>query len=387
MIKIDNFVIQLGNGCYNKDASFLDGKTKMKKILFLTPYPLNSAPSQRFRFEQYFQFLKNETINYEISSFLDKKTWSIFYKKGYTLRKVIGILKGILKRHFILFSLYKYDKLFIHREACLIGPVYFEWLYAKVFRKEIIYDFDDAIWIKDVSAVNKSLGWLKFPNKTEKIIAYSTTVIAGNNYLADYAMKYNKHVFVIPTTIDTNYHFPNKTIKQNEKIRIGWTGTITTNNHLKFLFPVLAKLKNKYPQVELVMISNAPIKGSSIEISYQQWNKTTEIEDLTQIDIGIMPLPDNEWAKGKCGFKGLQYMALEISTIMSPVGVNTEIIQDGENGFLAISEADWMEKLSRLIESKELREKIGKAGRKTVVERYSIEANREIFLSIFRGAI
>lgn len=359
----------------------------MIKILFLTPYPLNSAPSQRFRFEQYLPFLKVEKINFDVVPFLDTKTWKIFYKEGYTLQKIVGILKGILKRHLILFSLHQYDKLFIHREACLVGPIYFEWLYAKVFRKKIIFDFDDAIWIKDVSGVNKKLSWLKFPNKTGKIISYSTTVITGNNYLANYALMFNSNVKMIPTTIDVNYHFSHKVIKQNEKIRIGWTGTITTNNHLKLLFPVLTELKKKYPQVELVMISNAPIADSSIEISYQPWNKSTEIEDLSSFDIGIMPLPDDEWAKGKCGFKGLQYMALEIPTIMSPIGVNTEIINNGVNGFLAISDADWIEKLSRLIESKELREKIGKAGRKTVVDRYSIDANRERFLKILQKPI
>ncbi|MBW6482158.1 MAG: glycosyltransferase family 4 protein [Vicingaceae bacterium] len=356
----------------------------MTKILFLTPYPLNSAPSQRFRFEQYLQFLQNENIKYELTSFLDEKTWTVFYKKGFTFQKILGILKGILKRHFILFSLHKYDKLFIHREACLVGPAYFEWLYARVFRKEVIYDFDDAIWIKDVSDVNKKLSWLKFPNKTGKIITYSTTVIAGNNYLANYALQFNINVKVIPTTIDVTYHYPHKIVRQNEKIRIGWTGTITTNNHLKLLFSVLVKLKKKYPQVELVMISNTNIADPSIEISYQQWNKNTEIEDLSRFDIGIMPLPDDEWAKGKCGFKGLQYMALEIPTIMSPVGVNTEIIEDGKNGFLATSDTDWIEKLSRLIETKELREKIGRAGRKTVVENYSIESQKEAFFKIIQ---
>lgn len=359
----------------------------MIKILFLTPYPLNSAPSQRFRFEQYLPFFENENINYEVTAFLNEKTWRIFYKEGYTLQKIVGILKGILKRHLILFSLHQYDKLFIHREACLIGPAYFEWLYAKVFRKKIIFDFDDAIWIKDVSHVNKKLSWLKFPNKTEKIITYATTVIAGNNYLAAYAKQFNKNVCVIPTTIDTSYHYPHKTIKEEKKIRIGWTGTITTNNHLKLLFPVLAEIKKKYPQVELVMISNVPIKDEQLEIIYIKWDITKEIEDLSSFDIGIMPLPDDEWAKGKCGFKGLQYMALEIPTIMSPVGVNAEIIQDGENGFLATSETDWIEKLSRLIESEELREKIGRAGRNTVVDRYSIDANRERFLKILQKPI
>lgn len=359
----------------------------MKKILFLTPYPLHSAPSQRFRLEQYLAFLPTSGIQYKVSSFLDEKTWAIFYKKGYTIKKIVGILKGILKRHYILFSLHQYDKLFIHREACLIGPTYFEWLYAKVFRKKIIFDFDDAIWIKDVSHVNKKLSWLKSPAKTSKIIGYATTVIAGNNYLAAYAKQFNTNVHIIPTTINTNYHYPRRTINEEKKIRIGWTGTITTNNHLKSLLPVLAELKNNYPHIELVMISNAPIEDASIEITYKQWNKDTEIEDLSAFDIGIMPLPNDEWAKGKCGFKGLQYMALEIPTIMSSVGVNTEIIMDRVNGYLANSDKDWIEKLSRLIESKELREKIGKAGRKTVVESYSVKANKDRFLSIFHETI
>lgn len=356
----------------------------MKKILFLTPYPLHSAPSQRFRFEQYLPFLPTSGIQYKVASFLDERTWAVFYKKGYTIKKIVGILKGILKRHFILFSLHQYDKLFIHREACLIGPAYFEWLYAKIFKKEIIFDFDDAIWIKDVSHVNKKLSWLKSPTKTSKIIGYATTVIAGNKYLSAYAKQFNTNVHIIPTTIDTNYHYPHKTINEEKKIRIGWTGTITTNNHLKLLLPLLAKLKRNYPDIELVMISNTPIEDASIEITYKQWNKDTEIEDLSAFDIGIMPLPDDEWAKGKCGFKGLQYMALEIPTIMSPVGVNAEIITDNVNGFLAYSDKDWIEKLSQLIESKELREKIGKAGRKTVEAIYSIEANKEDFLKIIQ---
>ena len=357
----------------------------MKKILFLTPYPLNSAPSQRFRFEQYLPFFKKEGISYKVVSFLDKKTWAIFYKKGYTLQKVIGILKGIINRHLVVFYLHNYDKVFIHREACLVGPAYFEWLYAKVFQKIIIYDFDDAIWIKDVSEVNKKLSWLKSPNKTAKIISYASTIIAGNTYLANYALQFNKNVQVIPTTIDVGYHSKKNNITSIEKIRIGWTGTITTNNHLQLIFPVLAEIKKKYPQVELVMISNAPIIDSSIETNYLKWDRETEINDLSTFDIGIMPLPNDEWAKGKCGFKGLQYMALEIPTVMSPVGVNTEIIQDGVNGFLAKNEQDWIEKLSILIESKELREKIGKEGRKTVVEMYSINAQQEEFVKIIKA--
>ena len=132
------------------------------------------------------------------------------------------------------------------------------------------------------------------------------------------------------------------------------------------------------------MISNQPIISSKFRLKFVEWKQSSEIEDLSQIDIGIMPLPDNEWAKGKCGFKGLQYMALEIPTIMSPVGVNTEIIQDRKNGFLASNKNEWISKLSALIESKELRESLGKNGRKTIEKKYSITNHKDFLISLLK---
>lgn len=355
----------------------------MTKILFLTPYPLNSAPSQRFRFEQYFPFFADKNIDYHTSPFLDEATWKIFYKKGYFFKKTLGIIKGLINRHLLIFKIHQYDKLFIHREAAMVGPAYFEWIYAKILKKEIIFDFDDAIWLKDVSNANENLSWLKFPNKTKAIITYSKTIIAGNNYLAHYAKQFNNNVFVIPTTIDTNYHFiANK--KTAKSIKIGWTGSVTTNKHLALVINIIKELAKKYPHIEIIMISNQPIIQSDLKIKFIAWNQESEINDLSQINIGIMPLPDDKWAKGKCGFKGLQYMALEIPTIMSPVGVNTEIIQDGVNGFLANSNEEWFNKLESLILSEDLRVKLGKAGRQTVIEKYSVEANKDYFLSLFK---
>lgn len=359
----------------------------MTKFLFISPYPLNQAPSQRFRFEQYLNEFR--TQNFEIShqSFLDEKTWTIFYKKGYLLKKIRGIISGLCSRFALIFTIHRYQIVFIHRETCFIGGAFFEYLYSKR-NKNIIFDFDDAIWLHDVSKANDSLGWLKQPEKTSKIISYSKLVIAGNMYLAEYAKKYNSNVIIIPTTIDTDYHFK-KTAKTNSgKITIGWTGSSTTNRHLKILLPVINILKAKFSEhICFVMISNIPLEDTSALIEFKAWNKETEIEDLAQFDIGIMPLPDDEWTRGKCGFKGLQYMALEIPTVMSPVGVNTEIIQDGQNGFLAKTEDEWIQKLSLLIESPELREKLGKAGRKTVVEKYSVEANKQKYLDAFNSVL
>jgi len=355
----------------------------MTKILFLTPYPTNSAPSQRFRFEQYFSFFKDENIDYDTLSFLDEATWKIFYQKGFLLKKTLGILKGLLNRHLLLLKIHQYDKLFIHREAAMIGPAYFEWIYSKLFKKEIIFDFDDAIWLKDVSNANQNLSWLKFPDKTKSIIAYSKTIIAGNTFLSNYAKQFNANVYVIPTTIDTNYHYPSKkTI--SDTIKIGWTGSSTTNKHLELISDVLQHITQTYSNVKIIMISNQPIISSKFRLKFVEWKQSSEIEDLSQIDIGIMPLPDNEWAKGKCGFKGLQYMALEIPTIMSPVGVNTEMIQDRKNGFLASNKNEWISKLSALIESKELRESLGKNGRKTIEKKYSITNHKDFLISLLK---
>jgi glycosyltransferase involved in cell wall biosynthesis len=248
----------------------------------------------------------------------------------------------------------------------------------------LIYDFDDAIWLNDTSQGNENLSWLKKPSKTLKIIEMSDLVLAGNNYLANYARPYNPRVEIMPTTIDTSYHKIEKDKNISGKICIGWTGTSTTLKHFETIIPFLIKLKEKYnDRIYFKLIVNFPYRVKELEIEARSWSLENEIEDLSEIDIGIMPLPNDEWANGKCGFKGLQYMSLEIPTIMSPVGVNTEIIQDGENGFLASGEQEWIDKLSLLIEDSELRKKIGAAGRKTVVEKYSVQAHKERYVQYF----
>jgi glycosyltransferase involved in cell wall biosynthesis len=354
------------------------------KVLFVIPYPLNQAPSQRFRFEQYIEFLNQNGINTDFAPFLNFNTWKIFYKPGATFQKTLGIINGFIKRFLLIFKLHKYNFIFIHREACPVGPAFFEFLFARIFKKNIIFDFDDAIWLHDVSDANGKMGWLKKPQKTAKIIHYSKLITAGNNYLADYAKKHNQNVMIIPTTINTDYHNSKKT--NNNQIIIGWTGTSTTIKHFELSFNVLLKIIEKYgKKIKIRLISNQPVEHAPFEIEFIPWNKETEIEDLSQLDIGIMPLPEDKWANGKCGFKGLQYMALKIPTIMSPVGVNCEIIKDGDNGYLAQTDEEWFNKICSLIDSETLRVKMGENGRKTVLERYSVEAQKKQYLKAFQS--
>ncbi len=363
---------------------------KKPKVLFLIPYSLGIAPGQRFRFEQYVDFLSS---HYDISysCFINQNTYSILYSKN-TIKnlslKIVGLTISSIRLLLRIPTFKKFDVIFIYREVSLIGPPFVEWILFKLFKKKIIYDFDDAIWLPNVSNANKYFGWLKFPNKTSKIISYSKLVTVGNNYLAEYAKKFNPNVVIIPTTIDVNYHCRKERKINSNKIIIGWTGSVTTNKHLATLLSVIKKIKFKYKDyVDFIMISNLPIENTESLIRFIPWNKNTEIEDLEQFDIGIMPLTDDEWSKGKCGFKGLQYMALEIPTIMSPVGVNTEIIQDGVNGFLASTEDEWFEKISLLIDNEDLRMQIGKNGRKTIEQKYSKQVWQDKYLEYFEQVL
>ncbi len=378
------------------------------KVLFLFPYPSGTAASQRFRFEQYLGFLREEEIEYTLAPFLDDATWKILYKPGNTLRKAWGIGKGFLRRLGILFTVANYDFVFIHREATPLGPPWVEWIIAKIFRKRIIFDFDDAIWLANTSENNKIASKLKWHQKTASICRWAWKISAGNAYLADYARQCRNleggirrvesgnsipenaktlpsedgGLIVNPTTIDTT-HLHNRLKDQDTSdFVIGWTGTHSTIQYLELFIPILEKLEQEYTFTFLVISDRKP-EFSLKSLQYLPWNKATEAEDLLRMNVGIMPLTDDPWSRGKCGFKALQYMALGIPALASPVGVNTEIIQQGINGFLCQTPSDWENSIRQLIKTPDLRSRLGKAARQWIEERYSVQANRLTFLTLF----
>ncbi len=352
------------------------------KVLIVCLHQPERVPGQRFRFEQYLGFLASNGITCTYSNLLEGKDYKYFYRKGHYFRKLAIVIKGFFKRYRELKKIRDYDIVFIQREAFMLGTCYFEKRYAQ--KAKLIFDYDDAIWLDLVSGDNKTFRFLKNPDKTKKIIALSNLVFAGNQYLADYAGQFNKNVAIVPTTIDTAIYTPAYRINK-ERICIGWSGSFSTIAHFETCVDALRIIKDKFDgRVSFKVIGDGRYRNEQLGIRGQDWKKDTEVKDLQEIDIGIMPLPDDEWSKGKCGLKGLQYMALAIPTIMSPVGVNKEIIRDGENGFLAGTTEEWVTKLSRLIESPELRENIGARGRETVVSFYSVEANKHLYLDYFR---
>jgi len=345
------------------------------------------SPGQRFRFEQYLEFLQQKGFQCEISFLLNEKDDAVFYSKGNYFKKLLIYFKSTAIRRRDVKRSVDFDLVFIYREALMTGSVRFE-RRLKQKGAKLILDFDDAIWVLDVSAGNQNLHWLKRPAKTEDILRMADMVFVGNHFLAQYASRFNHNIKVVPTTIETDVFKPILTEKNPDKICIGWIGSRTTIKHFYLAVPFLQRLTEKFPSlVYFKLISDVNYTGNEIEVSFCHWKKDTEIEDLGSIDIGIMPLPDDEWARGKCGFKGLQYMSLGIPSVMSAVGVNKEIIEDGVNGFLATTDEEWIQKLSLLITSSELRKNIGEKGRKTVEERYSVNAWKEKYVAYFEELI
>ncbi len=290
---------------------------------------------------------------------------------------------GFLKRFLLMFTLPSYDFVYIHREAAPVGPPVFEWIIKKIFRKKIIYDFDDNIWTPLSSEANPRAALVKCNWKVGYICKYSHIVSVGNEFLAKYAQQFNKDVRVIPTVVNTdNYHNRIKN-HADRPITIGWTGTYTNLHNLNKVTAVISRLQQKY-LVEFLIIANKNPELTDVKYTYKKWELSTEIEDLLQMHIGIMPLESSDIELGKCGFKAIQYMSLGIPAVVSPVGANKNVVEDGVTGYWAETENEWEEYLERLILDDELRERLGAAGRKKMIDEYAVSMMKEKFFALFR---
>ena len=351
------------------------------KVLFWVPYPTEGA-SNRYRVEQYLPYIKKAGIDYSLHSFWSSSAFKILYDSGYLFKKCYYFILGTISRLFDLLCIFKYDLIFIHRESYPIGGAFFEAILF-LLKKPYVYDFDDAIFLPSSSNKNIFIERFKNPKKVAKIIKMSQHVIAGNRYLSDFVLHYNKNVSVIPTPIDTKKYYP-RNEKCGDKTVIGWIGSVTTLDFLGSIRNVFISISKQFRNVQFKIVGGDFSIPGLTNINSKPWSLNEELEDLQTFDIGIMPIPENEWTKGKCGFKAILYMSMSIPCVCSSIGVNKEIIIDGENGFLASSEDEWFKKLSMLIDNFEFRKNLGRRGRKTVEEKYSVKVNAPRFLEIFQ---
>jgi glycosyltransferase involved in cell wall biosynthesis len=357
-------------------------ENKKKEILFIAQYPENVSPGQRFRFELYKELLEENGFKITTQSFLDTEGYQIIHKPGAFLPKIWAVLKGYLKRIAQLFIINRFSYIFLQREAALLGPPVFEWLYVKVFRKKVIYDFDDAIWVPHISDNNSLFLKFKSVSKIKSICKWAYKVSAGNEYLCSYARKYSDKVVFNPTCVDTDKKHNILSNHDVSRITIGWTGSFSTLKYLDMLQPVLQRLQKKY-DFDIKVICNQSPALQLNNVIYIPWSPGKEVEELASCQIGLMPLTDDEWTEGKCGFKLVQYLSLEIPAISSTVGVNKTIIEDNVNGFLCNTDEDWYNAIEKMIIDRDMRKRMGKEGRNKIIKQYSLESNKKRFLSLF----
>jgi len=340
-----------------------------RRILVAVPYLYDTVPGQRFRIEQWARLFEKEGIAFHFIPFESEELRRVLHTRGHYVRKISELTRCMIRRFRWVWTLDDgWDAVVVYRELLPLGPPILErWLARKGI--PIVFDFDDSIFLPDVSDANRRFGWLKYPGKTAEMCRLSAHVTVGNQYLLEYARRYTERVSVIPTTIDIDAY----TMKADNVIRgqpvIGWSGSLTTFKHLKILEPTLRALRQAV-EFKLKVVGVEAVEFDGLDVESQPWTAEGELEALQSFDVGIMPLPDDAWARGKCGLKALQYMAVGVPTVASPVGVNTEIVIDGQNGFLASTEGEWIDKLSRLLGDQALREQLAREGRRTVEERY-----------------
>lgn len=251
---------------------------------------------------------------------------------------------------------------------------------------KIIYDVDDAVMF--ASSRHQSPHSPSRMKHFIKMVKMSDAIITGNTYLKSLTEPHNSCVYIVPTPIDLSKYSVKKYHSEKEdadnKITLGWIGGGKSLVFLKKLLPLLEDLARRHKHLQLKIVCNEFFTSKTLPIIEKSWSEADETEDILSFDIGLAPLPDDPWSRGKCAAKLLQYMAGGVASIASPVGIHNDIVKDGINGFLAANPKEWYGKLSNLVQNTSLRRQIGQAARKTVAETYSVQVNARKMLAIFQ---
>jgi glycosyltransferase involved in cell wall biosynthesis len=346
----------------------------MKRLLFVTPNPIESA-SERYRIYQFVPYLENAGFECKVRPFADRELFLAVQASRMTSQLFYAPFSS-LRRAMDVYTVPRYDMVVIHREAF---PFFCPTVEKMVLRRHprVVFSFDDAIHAGHRDTPNKRyplIYKLKYGPGVNEVIAKSAHVIAGSRRLAEHARQFNAQVSVIPTVVDASRYAYLPPAASAECLTIGWMGTRSTSPYLFDIAPVLRQLGEVFPgKIRFRMYGDPQLQLPVPNYEARPFSLESEIEDLRRINIGIMPLPDNEWTRGKCAFKAIQYMALGIPTVSSPVGMASEIIKHNVNGLLANTPGEWFEALARLMRDAELRRRLAEQGRKTVEAYYSLD--------------
>jgi glycosyltransferase involved in cell wall biosynthesis len=352
------------------------------RVACVVPYPPGSAPSQRFRLEQWQKPLAAAGIALEFFPFFDPESAGRLYQPGRLWSKTRSVLAGTMRRlRWALGEARGFDVVVIHREAVPLGLTWIETLLAR--RVPTVFDFDDAIWLSNVSPANRRFQGLKGFAKVNRALAMCSVVSAGCRHLLDHARQHNPRVYLVPTSIDLDLYSPPRRHAAADTLTVGWTGSLTTSPYVELIAEPLRRAAARI-RMELVVFGGV-VSIPGLKVRCEPWSADGEVPLIRTFDVGLKPLPRTDWVRGKCPMKELQYMALGIPPVATRFGSSTESIEHGRTGFLCEADDDWVEALSGL-EDAGRRAAMGKAARTVVEQLYSATSAAAAFTQVLEAA-
>lgn len=360
------------------------------KVLAICPFPA-AFPSTRYRLLQYVEPLRDLGVDLEYRPFLDTAEHRRYFDDPRLSSRLSTIIMPIIRRFGDIVRAAKADVVFIQREAMPFGPGFFEWAFRIIGRTPIVLDIDDAVYIPyDRGRYGRVGSFLKFYGKSDRLIRSASNVVCGGQFLADHVENKDGRAVVIPTIVDKEIFKPSE--KRSDIPVVGWIGTPSGYRYLEAILPAIARVAQDHRFVlRLRGTGDDHIEVDNVIVDNAPWNAETEVDDFRSLDIGLYPLVENEdqsleFIQGKSGFKAIQYLALGIPYVVSPLGVTSSIGVAGETHFEARTTDEWVETLRRLLEEVSLRKQMGERGRKHFEENYDLEKWAEILAGVLKDA-
>ncbi len=361
------------------------------RVLALATYPIEAAAT-RYRLQQFVDPLAARGINMIIRPFLNSKLFKSLYDRDSLPLNALGLAKALLLRSKDVITAHNTDVVLVQREAMLFGPPIIEWLTSRLTNRPLVLDLDDATYIPYTGPTYGRLGrTLKWFSKTDDLIRWARIVTCGNRIIAEYVAGKGTEARVIPTVVDSNIFCPAPKKRKCEPPVLGWIGTHSTYPYLESILPVLSELARDYRfRLKIVGAGRRDINIPDVQVENVTWELEREVHDFQSIDIGLYPIDANlyaaNWAAGKSGFKAIQYMSVGIPYVATPVGTVQEMGSLGRTHFCATNENEWWDALSLLIRDRDLREKMGAAGRQFAIEHYGLAAQADKLTAALREA-
>ena len=357
------------------------------RVLALASYP-DEAAATRYRITQLIKPLEERDIAIEFRPFLTHSQYATLYLRRGFARTSLGMLVSTARRAALLVAARSADVILLQREAMLFGPPVCEYILARLFRKPLVLDLDDATYVPYKSPNYGNLTrFLKCFGKTDDLIRWSRVVVCGNRTIADHAAVLGTRTVVIPTVVDTRQWRP-AAIRQNFGPQIlGWVGSHSTFRYLESIFPAIQQLARSY-RFRLLIVGSGrdAISLPGVDVICRPWSLAREAADFREIDIGLYPIVEEAWSAGKSGFKAIQYLSLGIPYVVSPVGTCAEIGEAGTTHFTATTRDEWHDALARLLGDTQLRSRLGAAGRQHALTHYALSDQADRLADALRAA-